>query len=120
MKSRLTLAILFSLAALLSACDSKPAKPTPEEAQKLMPANPALAQLYVHSCKACHAIEGSGAPLVHDHGAWDPRWEKSESVLLDHAIQGFQAMPAGGQCTACTAKDFQELTRFMADRGGGR
>ena len=102
--------------AVLSACDRGPAAPTPEEAARLAPADPALASLYEHSCKACHAVAGSAAPLVHDHKAWDPRWDKGEAVLLDHAIQGFQAMPAGGQCAACTPEDYKKLIRFLADR----
>ena len=98
---------------LLAGCGQS--KPTPEELASLKPANPALAQLYDHSCKACHAVEGSGAPLVHDHDAWDPRWQKGLPTLVTHAITGFQAMPAGGQCSACTRDDYEKLIRFMAD-----
>jgi cytochrome c5 len=39
-----------------------------------------------------------------------------EPVLLDHTIQGFNAMPAGGQCASCTPDDFKALIRFMAGR----
>lgn len=80
------------------------------------PANRHVAQLYAQSCKACHAEPGSGAPLVHDHDAWDSRWAKGEDVLLSHAILGFQAMPAGGQCADCTSQDISAIIRFMADR----
>lgn len=108
--------LLLSLA--LAGCDGTPAAPTPQEAAKLAPADPHLARLYDHSCKACHAMEGSGAPLVHDHAAWDTRWAKGEDTLLSHAITGFQAMPAGGQCAACTPEDYKTLIRFLADRSG--
>jgi cytochrome c5 len=37
-------------------------------------------------------------------------------VLVDHSIQGFNAMPAGGQCATCTPADLEALIRFMADR----
>lgn len=77
-----------------------------------------MSALYEHSCKACHAQPGSGAPLVHDHAAWDPRWAKGLDTLTSHAVLGFQAMPAGGQCATCTAKDYQAIIRFMADREG--
>jgi cytochrome c5 len=33
---------------------------------------------------------------------------------------GFQAMPAGGQCAACTPKDYQAIIRFMAGREQGQ
>jgi cytochrome c5 len=98
---------------LLAGCGQS--KPTPEELASLKPADPALAQLYDHSCKACHAVDGSGAPLVHDHDAWDARWQKGLPMLVTHAITGFQAMPAGGQCSACTRDDYEKLIRFMAE-----
>lgn len=101
---------------LMSSCDSSP--PTPAQLAVLRPADARLAQLYEHSCKACHAMPGSGAPLVHDHSAWAARWAKGLPVLRDHAIIGFQAMPAGGQCAVCTPADYEEMIRFMADREG--
>jgi cytochrome c5 len=102
---------------LLAACNAQnPPHPSTEQLATLKPADAREAGLYAHSCKACHASPGSGAPLVHDHAAWDPRWERGLPTLLQHAVVGFQAMPAGGQCAACTAKDYEALIRFMADR----
>ncbi|HEX6865646.1 MAG TPA: c-type cytochrome [Caulobacteraceae bacterium] len=106
----------MAMALLLAACSRPAPPPTPEEAQALAPADARLAALYEGACKACHANPASGAPLVHDHAAWDPRWKQGEDALLDHTIQGFQAMPAGGQCAACTPDDFRALIRFMAGR----
>lgn len=113
-------ALRFSaLAAALAvtACGSPPpAALTPEQVMALTPANARLAGLYETSCKACHAMPGNLAPEVHDRAAWDPRWKQGEPVLLDHTIQGFNAMPAGGQCASCTPDDFKALIRFMAGR----
>ncbi len=107
----------MALALLLGACSQPAPPPTPEEAQALAPADPRLAALYGSSCKACHANPAeTAAPQVHDRAAWDPRWKQGEDVLLGHAIQGYQAMPAGGQCAACTPDDFRALIRFMAGR----
>jgi cytochrome c5 len=103
-----------------SACSPAPKPLSPGELAALRPADPHVALLYEHSCKACHAVPGSGAPLVHDHAAWDTRWAKGEDVLLSHAVLGFQAMPASGQCAACTPKDFAAIIRFMADREQGQ
>jgi cytochrome c5 len=112
---RLTLILLVPVL-LLAAC-SRPHGPPPGYAS-LRPSNAHLAQLYESSCKACHANPASGAPLVHDHDQWDPRVEKGMEVLTLHAITGFGAMPAGGQCAACKLDDYRGLIRFMADRGG--
>ena len=109
--------VLAASALILSACGATPPPPpTPEQALALRPADARLSALYETSCHACHAIPGTGAPLVHDRAAWDPRWKQGEPALLDHAIQGFNAMPATGQCATCTPADFQALIRFMAGR----
>lgn len=110
-------ALIIGAALLLTACGkAPPPAPTPAEALELKPADARLAGMYETSCKACHAMPGTGAPGVHDHAAWDPRWKQGEAVLLDHSIQGFNAMPAGGQCASCTPDDFKALIRFMAGR----
>ena len=111
------LAVALVLVAGLMAC-SRPTLPAPtaEQALLLKPADPRVATLYEQSCKACHAVPGTGAPLVEDRKAWDPRWKQGQAVLLDHAIQGFRSMPAGGQCAACNPNDFNALIRFMAGR----
>ena len=102
--------------ALLTACSPAPKPaPTPEQGALLMPADARLAALYETSCKACHTIADAGAPMVHDAAAWAPRWKQGLPVLVDHSIQGFNAMPAGGQCTTCTPADLEALIRFMAD-----
>lgn len=101
------------LGLILAACAPKP---PPADPARLTPADARLAALYEGSCKACHAVAASGAPLVQDAKAWAPRWKQGEGVLLDHVVQGFGAMPAQGQCAACTAEDFRALTRFLAGR----
>ena len=108
--------VLLVLGLVLSACNRTPPAPTPQQAARLAPADPHLAALYAASCKPCHATPGTTAPLVHDHAQWDPRWKQGEEVLLTHVIEGYRAMPAGGQCAACTPKDYLGLIRFMADR----
>jgi cytochrome c5 len=116
-EGRLKWSVLLALAGLsLAACAPKAAPPA--DPASLAPADPRLAQLYADSCKACHTVADSGAPLVHDRAAWAPRWRQGEGVLLDHVVQGYKAMPALGQCAACTADDFKALTRFMANQEG--
>jgi cytochrome c5 len=103
--------------ALVTACSKPPPPPpTPQQALALRPSDTRLAGLYETSCKACHAHAQSGAPLVHDHAAWDPRWKQGLASLQEHVILGYKAMPAGGQCLTCTPADHQALIRFKADQ----
>lgn len=111
----LIVAALLALAACKS--DAPPAEPlTPQQSAALMPADQRLAVLYAGSCKTCHTVPDSLAPLTGDRTVWDARWARGEDALLHAAIQGKLGMPAGGQCFECTPDDLRGLIRFMAGR----
>lgn len=105
--------VLLIVGLVLAGCAPKG---PPADPASLAPADARLASLYAGSCKACHATPQSGAPIVQDRAAWNPRWKQGEDVLLDHVIQGFKGMPALGQCATCTPADFKALNRFLAGR----
>lgn len=112
----------LAIAGLVAGCTggSGSAPPLSEaESAALAPADARLAGLYENSCKACHTVRDSLAPLAGDRGQWDARWKQGEEALLRVAIAGKNGMPAGGQCFACTPEDLRALTRFMAGREGG-
>jgi len=116
--SRSGLAAL-GLVTLLAAGCSQSAAPESREvilkrAPTMTPSDPRLAGLYAQSCKACHTAPDSGAPLVGDRGAWEPRWAKGLPALLKSTVGGLNGMPPGGQCFACTPPDFEALIRFLA------
>ena len=100
----------------LALCACAPqAKPiTPEQSAALVPADAQLAGLYETSCKTCHTIKASRAPLTGDAAAWAPRLKQGMPTLVGHTVQGFKAMPAGGQCAGCTAADYEALIDFMS------
>jgi cytochrome c5 len=111
--------LLFIPVLALAACGPAEAPPEPltaEQSAALSPKDPRLAQLYAGSCKACHTVKDSLAPLTGDRTLWDPRWAKGEAALLSAAIQGKGGMPAGGQCFECTPDDLKALIKFMAGR----
>ncbi len=90
--------------------------PTDQEvlrAESLRPAVPELAAKYERSCLACHGVRGA-APLTGFAPAWAPRLAKGEDVLLAHARDGFNGMPAKGLCSDCSDEDLRGLTRFMS------
>ena len=108
--------LLTLTAAALALCACGPqAKPiTPEQSTALAPSDMRLAALYETSCKTCHTIKASGAPLTGDAAAWAPRLKQGMPTLVGHTVQGFKAMPAGGQCGGCTAADYEALIHFMS------
>lgn len=54
------------------------------------------ATVYNSVCQTCHAGGLLGSPILGDAGAWGPRIAKGADTLYDHAINGFNAMPAKG------------------------
>jgi cytochrome c5 len=113
-----------ALAALLGGCAGEsdatvPSADAIEQAGTATPADPRIADLYRQSCRACHTVPGSGAPLTGDRRAWDQRWEKGADALRSSTIRGLNGMPAGGQCFACTPQDYDALIRFLAGRNEG-
>jgi cytochrome c5 len=54
-------------------------------------------QVYNASCFACHTPPGvGGAPALGDAAAWEPRIAQGRELLNQHALLGFNAMPAKG------------------------
>ena len=55
-------------------------------------ADPHLAkgrEIWLGTCRACHATGFADAPPVHDKLAWRPRLAKGREVLWRHALKGF-------------------------------
>ena len=69
----------------------------------------------------CPPIEGIGLNIAGPDGqialGWKARLDKGIDQLVRHANDGFNAMPAMGQCNDCSADDLRALTLFMARSG---
>src|SRR5215831_12003770 len=110
--------VLVMVPAVLAAC-APTESPQAQHARALTkaatiaPSDERLAALYKQSCKSCHAIENSGAPLVQDPSQWEARWSKGMPTLLQNVVAGINGMPPGGQCFSCTAADYEALIRFL-------
>ena len=52
--------------------------------------------IYEQTCFACHGTGAAGAPKFGDKGAWSPRIAQGMDTLLNHAMNGFKAMPPRG------------------------
>ncbi len=106
---------LTLIVCLLAACDnSVDSQLLISNAQKAVPSDNHLAQIYQRSCRVCHATDESTAPLVGDEKAWKPRMEKGMDELLNNVVNGFGGMPPFGMCMDCNADEFEQLIEFMA------
>ena len=54
------------------------------------------AAIYNQVCMACHDTGAAGAPRRAEEGDWSDRIDQGWDTLLDHSINGFNAMPARG------------------------
>ncbi|MBR9875798.1 MAG: cytochrome c5 family protein [Vibrionaceae bacterium] len=60
------------------------------------------ATVYGTFCIACHASGVNGAPVIGNADEWAPRIAQGKDVLVKHALEGFNAMPAKGTCMDCS------------------
>jgi len=109
--------LLLALSAVLCGCgeQSQDSGSITEAASRQMSArDPAIAAIYDRSCRSCHTIAATGAPLTGDRAAWAPRLDKGMPTLVDNVINGFGGMPPLGLCMDCDADQFEALILFMA------
>ena len=87
---------------------------TESASRAIQPADAALAEIYNRSCRSCHTISATGAPLTGDAKAWAERMEKGMNTLVDNVVNGFGGMPPYGMCMDCDGDQFEALIVFMA------
>ncbi len=109
------LAIALALL-MLTGCGKEDPAVVEARAQKMQPAAPQLAEIWQRSCRNCHTVRDSGAPMAGDTAAWQPRLAQGLDTLTQHAMQGFKNMPARGLCPDCTEADFRALIAFMSEK----
>ncbi|HET8800972.1 MAG TPA: c-type cytochrome [Marinobacter sp.] len=70
-------------------------------------------EVYDAVCMACHSTGAAGAPKLGDTAAWAPRIDKGMETLINHAINGFNAMPAKGGCASCPDEEIANAVEYM-------
>lgn len=72
-------------------------------------------------CIQCHAENSvvPNAPKLTHTADWAPRIAKGMPTLLDHAIHGFNAMPARGGSPDLTDAELERAIAYMANSAGG-
>lgn len=79
------------------------------------------AEIFDKTCKACHGATSPipGAPKVTKNDEWAPRIKQGEDTLVQHAINGFNAMPPKGGNTALSDDDIKATVHYMVKQSGG-
>lgn len=87
---------------------------TPQSSAAEEPAGPRSGEkIYNSYCFACHATGAAGAPIKGDAQAWQPRLAQGNNILLKHAIEGLNAMPARGTCADCNDDEITAAVEFL-------
>ena len=69
--------------------------------------------VYKAACVACHATGVAGAPKVGDKSSWGARIAKGKSTLYEHALKGFNAMPAKGGNSTLSDTDVKAAVDYL-------
>ncbi|MFO7994383.1 MAG: c-type cytochrome [Marinobacter sp.] len=72
-------------------------------------------EVYDDACAACHASGAAGAPVMGETDAWSDRIDKGLETLVDHAINGFNSMPAKGGCSSCSDEEIEVAVEYMIE-----
>lgn len=64
-------------------------------------------------CAMCHEAGMMGAPRIGNKSDWAPRIEKGMDTLYDHAMHGFNMMPARGGHPDLSDADIKAAVNYM-------
>lgn len=98
---------------LISACS--PQAELDDKRAETVTLSTELADIYQRSCKNCHEVKATGAPLTGDTERWYTILEKGMDTVLDRAMSGYQGMPAFGQCFECSPEQIEALIIYMSN-----
>ncbi|UGA39410.1 c-type cytochrome [Chromobacterium haemolyticum] len=78
-------------------------------------------QVYKGICISCHGTGLAGSPKFGDTAAWGSRIAKGWTCMLtQHALQGFNAMPAKGGATDLSDDEVKRAVAYMGNSAGGK
>ena len=115
----LTVGVLLAACGLAGCAEEQSGAEVASESlsRQLQPQDAALASIYNRSCRNCHTVAATSAPLTGDESAWAARLDKGMDTLVDNVVNGFGGMPPFGMCMDCGVEDFEALIAFMAQAG---
>lgn len=77
-------------------------------------------QIFNKICVQCHAATSNvpNAPKVTHNADWAPRIAQGFDTLFQHALNGFNAMPAKGGASDLTDDELKRAIAYMANQSG--
>jgi cytochrome c5 len=79
-------------------------------------------QVYNMACLACHGTGVGGAPTTGEVAVWAPRIAQGQSVLRDHALNGFTGdagfMPPKGGRIDLSDEEILAAVEYMLEQSG--
>ena len=78
-------------------------------------------QIFNKICIQCHAADSivPNAPKFENKGDWAPRIAQGFDTLFQHALNGFNAMPAKGGAADLTDQELKRVITYMANKASG-
>lgn len=76
-------------------------------------------EIYNASCTTCHATgiaAAIGAPEMGKNEDWEERLAQGFDTLLEHSINGLNAMPPKGTCADCTDEEMKAVVEYMVEQ----
>lgn len=69
--------------------------------------------IYNKYCVNCHAAGAGGAPKFGDTMGWTDVLKQPKEMTYEHAIKGYNSMPAMGLCADCSDEDIEITVDYM-------
>ena len=73
------------------------------------------AAIYKSYCAMCHDSGAAGSPRLGDKAAWQERLKQGGKTLEQHAIEGFQSMPARGGFPSLKDEEVKAAVAHMVE-----
>jgi cytochrome c5 len=76
-------------------------------------------EIYNSNCMACHSTGAAGAPKFDDKAEWSSRLAaRSVETIYEHAINGYNGMPAKGLCMSCSEDEIKSTVDYILAHNG--
>ncbi len=73
-------------------------------------------EIYERVCSTCHSSGVMDAPKFCDLSDWKPRMVHGMEHLINHAVGGFNNMPAKGGMESLTVGESSDAVAYMVDQ----